>query len=119
MTNSKSLPTLGLALACVAFTFTWRCAPRHRLSSCYFDGTKRKRANAVIQATDGNLYGQLVALSLREFGNVVRVSPTGEVTSVYTFWPKASLCRRGVASNACYFGSDGNLYGVTSAVAPS
>jgi uncharacterized repeat protein (TIGR03803 family) len=118
MTNSKSLPTLGLALACVAFTFSLAvCAQAQTFSKfAIFDGTNGSAPNAVIQATDGNLYGTTRGFEPPvEFGNVVRVSPTGEVTSVYTFCQKPHCADGAWPATPAILGSDGNLYGVTSA----
>jgi uncharacterized repeat protein (TIGR03803 family) len=69
----------------------------------------------VIQATDGNFYaataGNTVGL---EFGNVVKITPAGEISTVYNFCSKPHCTDGAWPTTAPILGSDGNLYGVTS-----
>jgi uncharacterized repeat protein (TIGR03803 family) len=91
MKSCKLQLTLGLVLACIALTFSLAvCAQAQTFSDfVIFDGTNGSEPNTVIQATEGNLYGTTRGAEPPvEFGNVVRVSPTGEVTLVYTFCQK-------------------------------
>src|SRR5258708_1208299 len=118
MKNSKSQLTLALALACAAITFSLAVGAQAQTFSKFaiFDGTNGSAPNAVVQATDGNLYATTRGAEPPvEFGNVVRVSPTGEVTSVYTFCQKPHCADGAWPATPPILGSDGNLYGVTSA----
>jgi len=61
---------------------------------------------ALIQASNGNFYGT----STQQGGSVFQVTPTGTLTTLYTFTNNASGT---VPQAALVQGSDGNLYGTT------
>jgi uncharacterized repeat protein (TIGR03803 family) len=63
---------------------------------------------SLIQASDGNLYGTSTAQN----GAILRLTPAGTLTTLYTFSNAASGA--GPESNLVQ-GSDGNLYGTTTA----
>ena len=71
--------------------------------------------NAVVQATDGKLYGT-TAYSPNSYGNggtVFRLSTAGALTTLYSFCAESN-CTDGDSPRAALTqGSDGNLYGTT------
>src|SRR5207302_9245100 len=109
-----SLSTLGFALACAAITFSLAvCAQAQTLSYlAVFSGTNGGGPSTVIQATDGNFYAATDNGGTQSYGNVVRITPSGEITSNYDFCSKPH-CADGAVPEPPILGSDGNLYGVT------
>jgi uncharacterized repeat protein (TIGR03803 family) len=70
--------------------------------------------NAVLaQGTDGNFYGTTPKGGARDYGTVFKITPTGTLTSLYSFCPLAG-CSDGFDPQAgLVLGSDGNFYGTT------
>jgi uncharacterized repeat protein (TIGR03803 family) len=115
MNRSKFSFSLGLALACGAITFSLAlCAQAQTLTYlANFNGKNGSSPGPVIQGTDGNFYGTTYAGGAHSKGNVFRMTPAGEITSIYSFCSQTD-CADGQAPFAApIFGSDGNLYGVT------
>jgi uncharacterized repeat protein (TIGR03803 family) len=115
MTNSKSLRTLGLALACATITFSLavRAQAQTLTYLAQFNGTNGTYPyGSLIQATDGNFYGATRSGTLL-YDEIFRVTPGGEISSVYSFCSVAD-CADGEHTTAPILGSDGNLYGVSS-----
>ncbi len=107
--------TLGFALACAAITFSLAvCAQAQTVTflADFNGGNGWEPYGSVVQATDGNFYG---TTSGGEFGhgNVFRITPAGEITSIYTFCPQNNCATGAFPTSAPLLGSDGNLYGVT------
>jgi uncharacterized repeat protein (TIGR03803 family) len=79
-----------------------------------FDGTDGSYpTGGLVQATDGNLYGTTEFGGDGFGGNVFRITPSGTVTSLYSFCsgivcPEGSYPVAGLVQ-----GTDGNLYGTT------
>jgi uncharacterized repeat protein (TIGR03803 family) len=117
MKNSGFLHALGLALACAAITFSLAvCAQAQTLSYlAVFNGTNGSGPSTVIQATDGNFYGTTAGAGegAGSVGNVVRITPTGEISSIYSFCSQPHCADGEVPITPPILGSDGNLYGVT------
>ena len=78
---------------------------------------------ALIQGTDGNLYGTTTGggaigdgancASTGGCGTVFRITPSGSLTTLYTFCAHTG-CTDGGAPSALIQGTDGNFYGTTS-----
>jgi uncharacterized repeat protein (TIGR03803 family) len=120
MKTSKALLTLGLALACAAFTFSSVCAEAQTVTNlANFDReTGDGPFGSVIQATNGRFYGATVAGGFYRQGNIFELTPGGELRDVYSFCakPLRGECTDGASSIwAPVLASDGNLYGVTTA----
>jgi uncharacterized repeat protein (TIGR03803 family) len=112
MKARKSRFTLDLALACAAITFSLAvCAQAQTLTYfSYFDGTNGEGpVGPLVQATDGNFYG---VAGLPTGGEVYRVTPGGEINTVYSFCSQPN-CADGETPISPILGSDGNLYGTT------
>ncbi len=115
MTNSKSLPALGFALACAAITFSLAvCAQAQTVTYlANFNGKNGSAPGPVIQATDGNFYGTTFNGGAYSQGNVFRMTPTGKLNSIYSFCSQPNCADGQRPESAPVLGSDGNLYGVT------
>ena len=67
----------------------------------------------LVQGRDGNLYGTTSAGGAHRHGTVFKVTPTGTLTTLYSFCAQ-SRCADGSAPFAgLLLGSDGNFYGTT------
>ena len=80
-----------------------------------FDKTNGNEPNhtALIQATDGNLYGVTSYGGVNGSGAVFRISPSGTLDAIYSFCALAS-CADGANPYASLIqGSNGDLYGLT------
>ena len=119
MNGSKSLLARALALACVAIVFSLAVGAQAQTLSylAVFNGTNGSGPSTVIQATDGNFYATTAGAGegAGSVGNVVRITPTGEITSIYDFCSKSHCADGAVPTTPPILGSDGNLYGVTGA----
>lgn len=114
MKNSRLLPTLTLALACAALTFSLTASAHAQTFNYFaiFGGVNGDGPNPPIQATDGNFYGTSEQGGYLYFGNLFRVTPAGKVTLIYSFCSQAN-CADGQYPKPAILGNDGNLYGVT------
>ena len=68
---------------------------------------------SVVQAPDGNFYGAGTGGIYGGGGNMFRMTPTGQITSIYKFCSLPDCADGGAVESAPVVGSDGNLYGVT------
>ena len=119
MKTSKFQLTLGLALACAAITFSLAvCAQAQTLSYLAdFDGTNGLQPfGGVTQATDRNFYGTTTNGGGHGYGNVYRITPGGEITSIYDFCKRPNCADGTTPESAPVLGSDGNLYGTTTGI---
>jgi uncharacterized repeat protein (TIGR03803 family) len=111
----KSLLTVALALACAAITLSLAVRAQAQTVTflAKFGGTNGSQPwGSVVQATDGNFYGT-TAFGGNGHGNVFRITPSGKVTSIYSFCPQTTCTDGAIPETAPILGSDGNLYGVT------
>ncbi len=69
--------------------------------------------SSLIQARDGNLYGSSENGGVGGLGSVFRVTPSGSLTTIYSFCSKASCADGAFPASALALGTDGNLYGTT------
>jgi uncharacterized repeat protein (TIGR03803 family) len=106
---------LAFALAFAAITFSLAvCAEAQTVTYlAKFGGTNGNQPyGGVVQATDGNFYGT-TAFGGNGNGNVFRMTPSGKVTSIYSFCSQANCADGQTPETAPILGSDGSLYGVT------
>jgi uncharacterized repeat protein (TIGR03803 family) len=66
---------------------------------------------ALVQATNGNLYGTTGGGGMFQGGTVFEITPTGSLTTLYSF---KLVELAGAAPNALVQATDGNFYGTTS-----
>ncbi len=72
-------------------------------------------SSGLVQGIDGNFYGTTEIGGATGAGSVYKLTPAGELTTLYSFCPQGkSPCPDGsVPSAALVQGSDGNFYGTT------
>jgi len=68
---------------------------------------------ALVQATNGNLYGTTVAGGASNAGVVFEMTPAGAYTTLYSFCSQPGCADGNHPTGALIQGTDGNLYGVT------
>ncbi len=117
MKASNSQLTLGLGLACLTISLGLAVrAPAQTVSYvAVFNGVDGSGPSTVIQAQDGNFYATTAGAGEGDgsVGNVVRITPGGEISSIYSFCSKPQCADGEYPETAPILGSDGNLYGVT------
>jgi uncharacterized repeat protein (TIGR03803 family) len=109
----------GILLVCVAFTLSLAvCAQAQTFSYlAVFDGTNGYQPfGSLTQATDGNFYGTTTNGGGHGYGNVYRITPSGELTSIYDFCLRLNCTDGTTPESAPVLGSDGNLYGTTTGI---
>jgi uncharacterized repeat protein (TIGR03803 family) len=111
MKGSKSLLTLGFALACATVTFSLAVRGQAQTFSYFTNFSARDGGSSVMQATDGNLYmgGGPGAYG---HGAILRVTPSGGFNVLYSFCSQRG-CPDGNYPATLILGSDGNFYGAT------
>jgi uncharacterized repeat protein (TIGR03803 family) len=70
-------------------------------------------APALVQATDGNLYGTTRHGGAESNGTVFKISPTGTLTTLYNFCSQSG-CTDGSVPTGLVQATDGDFYGTTS-----
>ncbi|HXJ94907.1 MAG TPA: choice-of-anchor tandem repeat GloVer-containing protein [Terriglobia bacterium] len=79
-----------------------------------FDGTNGAAPEAaLIQGTDGNLYGTTYDGGANNGGTVFKMSPGGALTALYSFCAQTNCADGGEPYGALVQSTDGNLYGTT------
>jgi uncharacterized repeat protein (TIGR03803 family) len=71
--------------------------------------------SGVIVGTDGNLYGTTNGGGAKGYGTAFRLTPTGSLTTLYSFCNQPNCTDGRNPLGALVEGSDGNLYGTTAA----
>jgi uncharacterized repeat protein (TIGR03803 family) len=69
---------------------------------------------SLVQGTDGNLYGTTESGGANGLGTVFKVTPTGTLTTLYSFCAKTNCTDGSVPFGGLVLGTDGNFYGTTS-----
>jgi uncharacterized repeat protein (TIGR03803 family) len=67
----------------------------------------------LIQATNGNFYGTTYGGGANSYGTVFEITPTGTLTTLYSFCSDTNCADGSYPWAALIQGSDGNLYGTT------
>ncbi|MGD0272085.1 MAG: choice-of-anchor tandem repeat GloVer-containing protein [Candidatus Sulfotelmatobacter sp.] len=116
MKSFKSLTLLVFACAVVTFSLAARAQAQTLTYLATFNGVDGSGPSTVIQATDGNFYATTAGAGegAGSVGNVVRITPAGEISSIYTFCSQPHCPDGQLPETPPILGNDGNLYGVTS-----
>jgi uncharacterized repeat protein (TIGR03803 family) len=69
---------------------------------------------SLVQGTDANLYGTTEGGGANGEGTVFKVTPTGTLTTLYSFCAKTNCTDGSVPFGGLVLGIDGNFYGTTS-----
>ncbi|MBV9301284.1 MAG: hypothetical protein JOY62_12680 [Acidobacteriaceae bacterium] len=80
-----------------------------------FEGEGAGPTGALIQATNGNFYGTTQAGGTYYQGTVFEITPAGKFTLLYSFCSQPNCADGSTPYGGLIQGSDGNLYGTTSA----
>ena len=67
----------------------------------------------LVQATDGNFYGTTCCGGAYGQGTVFKITPSGTLTTVYSFCPQGYPCVDGTGPDSLTQATDGNFYGTT------
>jgi len=79
-----------------------------------FNGTNGEQPySGVVQGSDGNFYGTTYLGGANGRGTVFKISPTGELTTLYSFCSRSSCADGTQPAAPLVQGSDGNFYGTT------
>ena len=116
MKGSKSLLTLGFALACAAFTLSLAVRAQGQIlhTIARFDGNNGYGPfSSVVQGIDGNIYGVTDSggSPITQSGTLFRVTPSGKLTDLYNFCSKPRCTDGSSPATPPVVGTDGNLYG--------
>jgi uncharacterized protein (TIGR03437 family) len=76
-------------------------------------GTNGNSPAALIQATDGNLYGTTTQGGTGGQGTVFKLTPGGALTALYNFCSQGLPCTDGTGATGLIQAADGNFYGTT------
>ncbi len=68
---------------------------------------------ALVQGTDGNLWGTTEAGGTQNLGTVFKMTPTGTLTTVYSFCALSGCSDGAEPLGGLTLGTDGNFYGTT------
>ncbi len=69
---------------------------------------------ALVQGTDGNIYGTTYGGGANQYyGTVFKITPSGALTSLYSFCAQANCADGAMPYAGLVRGSDGNFYGTT------
>ncbi|MHB8218342.1 MAG: choice-of-anchor tandem repeat GloVer-containing protein [Candidatus Sulfotelmatobacter sp.] len=75
--------------------------------------TDGQAPNGLVQATDGNFYGTAEVGGANGQGTVFKITPSGVLTTLYSFCSQSSCLEGGRPTQTLIQGSDGSLYGTT------
>ena len=79
-----------------------------------FNGTNGQGpSTGVVQGSDGNFYGTTYLGGANGVGTVFKISPTGELTTLYSFCSRSGCVDGKQPAAPLVQGSDGNFYGTT------
>ncbi|HEX4537107.1 MAG TPA: choice-of-anchor tandem repeat GloVer-containing protein [Candidatus Acidoferrum sp.] len=67
----------------------------------------------LVQGTDGNFYGTTYAGGTNHNGTIFKITPTGNLTTLYSFCAQANCADGAYPLGALVQGADGNFYGTT------
>jgi uncharacterized repeat protein (TIGR03803 family) len=108
----------GMTLDCLVLIFAFGMAHAQTFETLVnFHGSNGDfplRLGALIQGTDGSMYGAAEIGGTNGGGTLFRLSPTGGLKTIYNFCSQAPNCSDGTHPYAgLVLGTDGNFYGTT------
>jgi uncharacterized repeat protein (TIGR03803 family) len=113
----KLSPCKIIFLACVFYGLAAISLPAQNLpfsTLVDFNGTNgQEPLGTLIQGSDGNLYGTTYAGGANGYGSIYKMTPTGTLTTIYSFCSETGCTDGANPAAALVLGSDGNFYGTT------
>lgn len=105
----------GFQNAGTVFRIGLHGAPALLYSFCALDNcTDGVSPSGVVEGTDGNFYGTTFEGGTTDLGTVFRLTPSGQLTTLYTFCSQGGSCPDGSGPGSGLIqASDGNFYGTT------
>jgi uncharacterized repeat protein (TIGR03803 family) len=98
----------------------WLCAPASLPAQTFTTLVNFNYTNganpyfmSLVQGTDGNLYGTTESGGANGEGTVFKVTPTGTLTTLYSFCAKTNCTDGSLPGGGLVLGTDGNFYGTT------
>ncbi len=115
MRRAGARAVLAFATLLVSAVITTPSAQAQTLTTLHsFDGTDGTGTVAVlVQGTDGNLYGTTSAAGANGYGTVFKITPSGTLTTLYSFCSKAGCTDGGNPKGVLVQASNGPFYGTT------
>jgi uncharacterized repeat protein (TIGR03803 family) len=111
--SSSWKPVFLACVFCAATAIAARAQTFNTLASFNYTNGYMPWSTTLIQGTDGNFYGTTVQGGAYGMGTVFRVTPTGDLTALYSFCAQTG-CPDGREPNAGLVqGADENFYGTT------
>src|SRR5581483_2628038 len=113
--NPPTLVQIGLLLGVALLTLASSAFGQTFTDLVNFNGTNG--ANPfylpLVQAGDGNLYGTTASGGAFGSGSVLRLTPSGTLTTLYSFCSVAACADGSFPLGGLVLATDGNLYGTT------
>src|SRR5580700_10312227 len=80
-----------------------------------FDGSNGAGPDtmALVQGTDGNLYGTTTTGGAQDYGTVFRITPSGTLPALYSFCAERDCANGASPYEGLVLATDGNFYGTT------
>ncbi|MGA7220402.1 MAG: choice-of-anchor tandem repeat GloVer-containing protein [Candidatus Sulfotelmatobacter sp.] len=113
MTGKTSWKTICLGFALWAATATTSSGQTFTTLAYFTDGSSLLSLSSLIQARDGNLYGTSGNGGADGYGSVFKITPSGTLTSVYSFCAQTNCADGSYPYGALALGINGDLYGTT------
>jgi uncharacterized repeat protein (TIGR03803 family) len=114
-TNGDFYGTTQVGGAFVDYGTVFEITPDGKLTTLHsFDGTDGSGpVAALIQASNGNLYGTTLAGGTNDAGTVFEIAPRGTFTSLYSFCSQSECADGDYPRTGLVEDAEGNLYGTT------
>jgi uncharacterized repeat protein (TIGR03803 family) len=105
---------LLLCISCAATAIASRAQTLTTLANFDYSNGNQPGSMALIEGTDGNFYGTTYSGGANGTGTVFKVTPGGELTTLYSFCAQMSCPDGKSPSNGLVQATNGNFYGTAS-----
>ena len=111
--TSLSKKVSFVLVLCVAMAIASSAQTLNMLVSFHGPDGAEPRYGSLILGTDGNFYGMTRGGGAHSRGTVFKMTPSGTLTTLYSFCSQAGCSDGGDPDAGLALGSDGNFYGTT------